>query len=131
MNTKQKGEIAQLKVELRAIEKDYIVSRPTREDCRYDLIVDTGLKLLRAQIKYPGQEISGAVRVYLRKAHKNRSLIYSAEEIDIVLVYIPQLDIIIKLDPEHFDGKHGFYIRFKPTKSGMTKNINWFEDYIW
>ena len=48
----KKGIIAQLKAELRANELGFIVSKPTTENCRYDMIIDDGKKLNRIQIKY-------------------------------------------------------------------------------
>src|SRR5437879_1158506 len=44
------GEIAIAKVVLRALEKRVLLSRPIME-YRYDLVVDDGLKLHRAQVK--------------------------------------------------------------------------------
>ena len=45
----KKGIIAQLKAELRANELGFIVSKPTTENCRYDMIIDDGKKLNRIQ----------------------------------------------------------------------------------
>ena len=47
----QKGEIAQLKVQLRAAEKGVTLSKPLI-DSRYDFIRDDGRKQERAQVKY-------------------------------------------------------------------------------
>jgi hypothetical protein len=53
-STAQKGELALLHVLQRAVENGWIVSRPTR-DCRYDLVLDDGDRLYRAQVKYAGR----------------------------------------------------------------------------
>src|SRR5438309_2267143 len=64
------GEFAVAKVFLRAIEKGWTVSRPMME-CRYDLILDDGLRLYRVQVKYAGgktpKQVSGVVPVGLKK----------------------------------------------------------------
>lgn len=51
MTSAQKGELALLKVLVRANELGWVASRPTR-DCRYDLVLDDGKQLHRVQVKY-------------------------------------------------------------------------------
>ena len=52
LTTAQKAEIAMAKVRLRAAEKGIAISVPTSDSVRYDLIVDEGARLYRAQVKY-------------------------------------------------------------------------------
>src|SRR5207302_10256401 len=54
-STAQKVELALLRVLQRSVEKGWIASRPTR-DCRYDLVLDDGERLLRVQVKYAGRQ---------------------------------------------------------------------------
>lgn len=51
-HTKLKGDIAVAAVILDLTKKGYIISEPMSENAPYDLICDTGDKLLRVQVKY-------------------------------------------------------------------------------
>jgi len=142
MNTRQKAEIAQLKVELRAAEKGWITSR-TNEGSRYDVVLDDGKKLFRVQVKYGGYEgghATGAVIVDLRKYQgddRNRQVkrskrkLYSKSEIDCLLVYLPQVDKVCWIKADMFDSKTEVTLRFKPPKNGQKKGVNLVEDFVW
>ena len=130
MTSVQKGEIAQLKVQQRAVELGYTVSIPT-VDCRYDLIIDDNSTLTRAQIKYAAGTTRGkSVRVYLAKNHKNNKLKYKKEEIDIVLVYVPKIDKLLQIKAEQFHDKCNIDIRIEKIE-GKTGKYNWYEDHLW
>jgi hypothetical protein len=137
MNTNQKGEFAQLKVQLRAAEKDVIVSRPTRADVRYDLVLDEGGELSRMQVKYADAKSShstGVVLVRLDRRKTNASReprCYSSEEIDGVLAYLPSVDRVVRLGIEQFDGKWSVHVRLKPPLNNQKKGIILAEDYYW
>ena len=51
MDANDKGEIALLKVEIRAAEQGIVVLKPTTSHRRYDIVLDCGGKFLRAQVK--------------------------------------------------------------------------------
>lgn len=55
-HTKLKGDIAVAAVILDLTKKGYIISEPMSENAPYDLICDTGEKLLRIQVKYREDE---------------------------------------------------------------------------
>jgi len=136
MDSKQKSRVALLKVQLRAVERGVMTSVPTSDDCRYDLILDEGGVLRRAQVKWAGMSptrSSNAVQLDLRKdgagGPKKRS--YTAQEIDVVLAYIPQVDRVVALGPEHFDGKAAIIIRLGAPKNGQTTKLRLYEDYLW
>src|SRR5438132_1694866 len=81
------GEIAVAKVVLRAMEKGWTPCKPLVE-CRYDLILDDGLKPYRVQVKYAGgnspKQASGAIPVGLKKWRTDGRpplMYYTAEEI--------------------------------------------------
>ena len=133
MTTQQRGTLAELKVTIKAIEKGYTVSKPI-SDARYDLVLDKKGKLLRAQIKYADGNVfncDGSIPIPLRKIHKNRTLVYSKNEIDIVLAYLPSVDKIIVLLPKHFHNKKTIQIRVMPPKNGQTHGLNMLNDFIW
>jgi hypothetical protein len=136
MNTQQRGQFAQLKVELRSAEKECIVSKPTI-DARYDLIIDDGSKLTRVQIKYAdGKSINsdGVVVVNFRRwagDKRTETHNYLSSEVDAILVYIAKVDKICWLPPEVFDDKPNLYLRLEPPKNGQKTGIVMAEDYYW
>ena len=70
MDTNDKGEYALLKVKQLALERNITLSEPTMPSRRYDLVVDCGERLVRAQVKYADGKCSqatGAVYLNLRK----------------------------------------------------------------
>lgn len=133
LTTQQKGEIAHLKVQLMAIKKGLILSKPLI-DSRYDFILDDGKERKRVQVKYsdsPASHCVGAIRVQLEKAHKNTSLVYSLDEIDLVLAYLPKKDVIIALPAEKFNGKRAVQIRLEESKNQQKTGVNFYKDFVW
>ena len=133
MNSWQKGQIARLKVELRAAEKGAIVSVPTTPDARYDLIVDWLGRLYRAQVKYAGgisAKCQGVSIVGLTKGERGEKR-YSSDEIDVLLVYLPCADQVCWLGPEIFHGKTAVQIRHLPAKNNQIKGCVLLAEHIW
>lgn len=137
MDTNDKGEYALLKVKQLALERNITLSQPTMPSRRYDLIVDCGERLVRAQVKYADAKItnaSGSVYLNLRKVtrgNKPGKQFYTAEEIDVLLVYLPKIDRILWLKAEHFHCKSAIAIRFEPTKNNQSKGCLMAQDYFW
>jgi Protein of unknown function (DUF3257). len=132
----QKGELACLKVEQIALEKGYIVSKPTIEGTRYDRIIDCNNRLYRVQIKYAGTKQTnseGCICIDLRKKTNSGKKIssYNRNEVDVVLAYIPEIDKVCWFEPDLFEGKQTLTIRYEPSKNGQVKNIIFAENYIW
>jgi PD-(D/E)XK endonuclease len=136
MNTRSKGILAVLKVEQRAAEKGWLTSRPTVEAV-YDLILDDGKRLYRAQVKYGDGESShseGVVVVDLRRrkdGSRYRSKSYDAESVDLVLVHVPKLDKVLRLDPVLFDGHPTACLRISPAKNGQNKGTHDALKLVW
>jgi glycine cleavage system aminomethyltransferase T len=135
--TEKKGEIARLHVELRAVERGFIISRPTTL-ARYDIIVDDGKSLKKYQIKYANGTVgagSNAVRVGLRRRNSlsvnAKVRVYFKEEVDGILVYLPSIERIVLLGPDDFSGKKEVSIRTAPSKSGQIKGVTFAESRFW
>ena len=134
-DTHKKGEIAFLKVALRAAEKGMILSRPTTE-ARYDAILDDGKKLIRVQVKYTGGDgkPSGIVRADFRKKSNTvaaQSRTYTSDEIDMMLVYVPAIDQVLMFKPAEFAGKSTVVIRLQPPKNGQKIGVILAADHVW
>lgn len=134
MTTNIKGQIAQSKAELRAIELGMIPSKPIF-DARYDLILDDGLSLKKIQIKYgdgKAQHCNGAVTVKLTYSNrKGDEYFYNNKEVDGLIVYVPKIDRLCFFPPSVFCGKRKLQIRIEKPKNNQTKNILLAENYLW
>lgn len=135
MTTDQKGEYAQLKVTLRAVELGVTLSKPVIS-ARYDFVADTDGKLERCQVKYAGKSnknSEGAVVVNLRSwaPGRKRERVYKADEVDALFVYVPQIDAVCKFPPAMFVGKASFSLRYAPPKNGQTQGLILAEQYRW
>jgi PD-(D/E)XK endonuclease len=133
-STHQKGEIAQLKVQLRAAEKGIVLSKPL-VDSRYDFILDDGHRLERVQVKYASGKAphsQGCVKINL-KSWSGRKLRrkYCINEVDALLVYIPQIDEVLRFEANIFCDRADFTVRLEPARNGQTKGILNARDFIW
>jgi hypothetical protein len=135
--TNFRGEYAVARILLRCLEKGFTLSRPTVE-CRYDLILDDGLKLYRTQVKYAGgmspKNCQGVVPLRLEKwRNQGRTSIpcYTADEIDLLLVYVRKIDRILWFGPEVFEGRRVLYIRLEPSRNNQKKGCLLASDFVW
>lgn len=130
------GLIAQNKAELRAIEKGYLVSKPITECSRYDMIIDNHTNLEKVQVKYAGSKqikSSGSCKVDFRKKSINgkERKFYSKNEIDAILVYLPEIDKICYFPISFIENKCALTIRYEQPKNNQTKGIVFADDYLW
>ena len=130
--THKKGEIAHLQIQMEAVQRGFIVSKPTTE-ARYDLILDNGTKLLKTQVKYASDLRNNAVRVDFRRETRNNGnkKTYHRKEIDIILVYIPQVNKIALINPDLFEERQCLHLRIVPPKNNQKKDILYLKDVIW
>ena len=129
LTTEQKGQIAFLKVQEEAVRKGAIVLLPTTPE-RFDLVLYYHGQFHRAQVKYADGKTpnaQGGVRLDL----KRRKRLYTEDEIDILLVYIPQIDKVCWLPPSAFHNKTAVCLRLKPTKNGQKTGCWMVDDLIW
>ncbi len=137
MDTNDKGEIALLKAEIRAAELGIVVLKPTTSHRRYDLVLDCGDRFHRAQVKWAGSRSVKAASSFLldlrkvTRGGKRSKLFYSQNEVDVVLVYLPNLDKVIWLGPEIFHGRETLTIRTAPAKNNQTRNCLFAADHLW
>ena len=74
----RKGEIAMIKVGIRALQVGAFVSKPIFEGARYDYIIEIDGKLYRVQVKYADGKptgTTGAVYLNLRKQIKKDKIV--------------------------------------------------------
>lgn len=134
-----KGLEAQLKAELRANELGYIVSKPTTECCRYDMIIDNGSELKRVQVKFCDCKASdatganGMVQLSLKKSSSNGNSrpYYTDEDIDALVVYVKPIDKLCYFPIEVISGKKYINLRYEDAKNKQATNIWNCFDYLW
>ena len=134
VTTNIKGQLAETKAALRALELGYIASRPIF-DARYDLILDDAKRLMRVQIKYADAKLSnseGSVSVKLAYENRKKKVYtYQDKEVDGLIVYLPKIDKLCFFPPHVFVGKERIAIRYAKTKNSQKKGIIFAEDYYW
>lgn len=134
VTTNVKGQLAVTKTELRALELGFMSSRPIF-DGRYDLIIDNKEKLLRIQIKYAnGKSSNSSGNVVVKLDYENRvkkHFTYQMNEVDVLIVYIPEVDKLCYFPKDVFVGKRKLNIRLKPAKNNQTKGVIAAKDYYW
>ncbi|MBI4035124.1 MAG: hypothetical protein HY381_01885 [Candidatus Chisholmbacteria bacterium] len=132
--TNIKGQLAEYKAGLRALELGYTPSKPIFS-ARYDLILDDTKRLMRVQIKYADAKLSnsdGSVSVKLAYEDRKRKVYtYQDKEVDGLIVYIPKIDKLCFFPPRVFVGKEKISIRYAKTKNNQKKGIVFAEDYFW
>jgi hypothetical protein len=129
LKTEDKGQIAFLRVQVEAVWKEATVLLPTMPR-RYDCVLEWGGQFFRCQVKYAdckAPHSQGALQLDLRKRKKT----YSRDEIDVVLVYVPQIDKVLWLPPEIFHQKAMLYLGWLPAKNNQRQRCLMAEDYIW
>jgi len=133
--TYQKGEIARMKVLLRAAEKGIVVCVPTVE-ARYDLVMEIDGTLHRVQVKYTDcmtKCASGSVFLDLRKETRNngKKRPYTKKEVDLILVYVLKTDTVVCLEPKHFHNKHSLTLRYDVPANNQKKNVHLISEMTW
>jgi hypothetical protein len=107
------------------------VSVPFSNLTAYDLIVDTGTKLLKIQAKTAWVS-RGCLNYHGRRrvggSYSGRRA-YEVGEIDYFAIYCPQTNSLFALPAEG----HGIagVLRITPTKNNQKKLIRWAKDYSW
>jgi hypothetical protein len=131
MNPGQRGAIAEAAIAFEAIRLHVGVFRPLTES-RYDLIFDTGSRLLRVQCKSAvrhGDVViirCGSCRRgrdgYVRRA-------YTRDEVDVVAAYCHDTGVSYLLQPDVFEGHSALALRLAPSKNNQRVGINWAADF--
>jgi len=109
MITKQKGDLAEQAAILRILELGWGVSKPIGDRLPYDLVADVHGKLVKIQVKCSWFDDKNMVHcVDVRRTKTNRRFmlreLYSKEDFDFALVYIPEIHIFYVIPVEVFIG---------------------------
>jgi hypothetical protein len=89
---KRRGETAELAFMLRAASLGFGVSKPWGESDRYDVILDSGHRLWRVQVRSTEYELRRRYRVGTTVTGRT---VLSVADIDVLAAYIVPLDILV------------------------------------
>lgn len=134
LTSNEKGNIAEAAITLEAIKLGIEVLKPVAEHGRYDLVLDTGARLLRVQCKWGSLDRElGVVCVrvggsrYTPRGYVTST--YSAEEVDALAVYCGELAQTYVVPVHVVAGKRQFHLRLDPPRNGQRACINLAGDY--
>jgi len=120
LSSRSRGQIAVLKVQLRACEKEWLCNIPINNEIYYDLILDhfKTKEIVRVQIKYCNRRVSTNKNLELRLDNKRSKRIYYKDtDINWILVYVPKIDKILKYEKPHFHRKKSLTINLDKVDS--------------
>lgn len=127
----QHGISTELKSILFFNEKGYIVSIPYGNAGRYDLLVDTGKKILKIQCKTASKNANGSYTVCTSntsmKSQGNIRKYYTKDQIDFIMTFIENEAVFIPV--ELIEKTASKVFRAELPKNGNTKNCNMIQDY--
>ena len=130
VNSKAKGEVSEAFILAALTERGYPVSLPFGNNQRYDLIVDNGTVLLRAQCK-TGRIRNGAVLFSTCSTNGFTCEKTSYEgQIDLFLVYVPDSGLIYWVPIEGCPATQ-MSLRIGDAERGSNASgIRWAHDYL-
>jgi PD-(D/E)XK endonuclease len=122
LETKEKGELAELAFLHKAASLGFGVARPHGDSERYDFILDSGERFWRVQVKSIFGLVEGIYR--LRGTHGDK-ILYTAEEIDFLVAYIAAENLwyVVPVDCVPASGVLAFY------PSGRERGCSQFERF--
>ena len=132
LSTNQKGAIAETCITAAAVRLGMQVYRPVVEGGRYDLILDTGGRLIRTQCKW-AKRCEGVVVVRTRTSrHTPRGYVratYSSAEVDGIAAYCDDNGecYFIPIDLVH--GRVSVSLRLAPARNNQMVLVHWAADY--
>jgi hypothetical protein len=103
------------------------VSKPWGDSERYDLIVGSGSRLSRVQVKSTQYEYPAKHRYSIRNLH--HGTLYTEEEIDFLVVYIVPLDLWYVIPVSAFTNRTT--LRFYPRTTNSRGSLEKYREAWW
>ena len=127
MNTKQLGNIGELKVATEFLNLGYRIYFPYGDNSSVDLIIENDYTLYKVQVKTSKIMTNGKISFDLRSSMVNYEKSYSKEEIDYFALYNFTLDECYIIP---FTTRSEVTIRCTPTKNFQKKGITFNKDVL-
>ena len=132
MSTIDVGNVSEALVLAAYTDAGFLVSVPFGNGCAYDLVVDTGSRLYKIQVK-TGWRQQGCLNFKgqrrIRESGHNGMRRYQVGEVDFFAVYYPH-DGRIYVVPFEVMGAYG-RLRLLPVRNGQRKHVRWAADFTW
>jgi hypothetical protein len=132
LSATRKGAAAEAAIAAAAIQLGLVVLRPLCEGGRYDLVIDTGERLLRVQCKWASRVGSVLCVRCITSRHTPRGYrrsTYSADEVDAIAAYAPDTRSCYLVPIAEADGRSTVSLRLAPTANNQAQKIRWAQDY--
>ena len=133
LSPSDKGAIAEAEITAAAVRLGVVVARPLSEGRRYDLILDTGPRLLRVQCKWARHQESviSCKLATSRHTPTNGYVVttYSTSEIDALALYCAELDRCFLIPIARASGLTYIHLRTAPARNNQRQLINLAEDF--
>ena len=127
MNPKAIGELSEAIVLVHLMKRGWAVSLPFGNNQRYDLVVDVGERLLRAQVKTAHEVKGGIMFAVVSKNGFTGARTGYEGQID---VFLAQYDGRVFMVPVEDVPGNSMTLRFDPPKPrGNFTAVNWAKDY--
>jgi PD-(D/E)XK endonuclease len=130
--TLYKGNSSEAIVLAAYIQAGFLVSLPFGGGAAYDLVVDTGIRFIKVQVK-TGKLEAGCI-LYNARRHRgskhNTFSRYRENEIDVFAVWCPSNQNLYVVPAEHPLSVAG-RLRIVETQNFQQKKIKWAQDYTW
>lgn len=129
MKTTLLGDIAEVSVIKKALQKGWQVAKPFGNAYKYDLIINDGAGFKRVQIKHMRLKNGILYRETTHRHYKNGkydNTQYQKDEIDLFAFYSKDLDKIYIMP---FTEKVSISLRIEPPKNNQKKDILYAKDF--
>lgn len=130
--TLYKGNMSESVVLAAYVRAGFLVSLPFGGGAAYDLVVDTGARLVRVQVK-TGKFDSGCVLYNVRRHRGSRYNAFSryhADELDVFAIWCPDNEQLYAVPVEHSLTVEG-RLRLAETLNLQAKKIKWAHVFAW
>lgn len=112
MDTKQKGDIAEMEVQLKALKFGWEVLTPVGDRLPYDLVIVVNNKFIKIQVKSAWfNERANTYYVDVRRTKTNRKIMkrekYSNNDFDFAIIYIEDLNVFYVMPVDKFNSYAG------------------------
>ncbi|MNT51765.1 hypothetical protein D3C72_1887500 [compost metagenome] len=125
-----KGHISEFIAQIYFSLRGWPIYKPAGDSGRVDYLVQTGDKILKVQVKTVYLNSHNKFEVRLSKSGKNsKLLLYTEEELDIVVAYSPIHNAIIEIPGNEAWGKHSLVFS-RGEEGNYCGTSRFIEDYI-
>lgn len=132
-NTKQKGNLGELKAATEFTKWGITVAFPFGDNARYDMIIDIDGELKKVQVKYSDSSSdndSFNCRCVSSKNHTtNKTLDKYTNDVDYFVFYLAEIDVCCIVPIEVIGNRTVFTLRNSIPKNNQVKGVNFIKDY--